>query len=231
MRAWENGPRPIADRLVAEHAVQEDAEAPLDDRIRDEQQVAAPKLRRQRHGDDVRQLALREVSDVVVLADDEAFPTTVGAWIDPAMHLEDHGPLGKGELRVRVWNGHHGLRPVRRSMQELPPIRAERNERDDVHVLAALAECDFERAAIGGGDEQLVLDAMRTCVLWKGREKTLDRARFLVLGRELVQLVVQRSDALGDRHVLRDSRQVAAVFLWALEGVGQPVGQTLPALR
>ncbi len=76
-----------------------------------------------------------------------------------------------------------------------------------------------------------MLDAVRTCVLRETREKALDRTGLLILGEELVQLVVQRPDALGDRHVLRDSRQIAAVFLGAVEGLGQPGGQTLPVRR
>ena len=110
-----------------------------------------------RHGDDVRQLALREVPDVVVLADDEALPVSIRPRIDPAVHLQDHGPLRQRELRVRVRDGDHGLRPVRRSMQELAPVRAERDEGDDVHFFAAILERALERTAVGGRDEQLVL--------------------------------------------------------------------------
>ena len=182
------------------------------------------------HRHDARQVALGEIPDVVVLADDEALLAAIGAGIDPAVHLQDHRPLCKRQLRVRVRDGDHGLRPVRRSMQELPPVRAERDERDDVHFLAALLECALERAAVGGGDEQLVLDAMRTCSSGRLARKRSTGPGSVALGEELVQLVVQRADALGDRHVLRDPRQVAAVFLGAVEGLGQPGGQTLPVL-
>jgi hypothetical protein len=116
-------------------------------------------------------------------------------------------------------------------VEKLSAVRAERNERDDVHFFAAVIECALQRAAVRGRDEELVLGAVGTGLLRKSRQEALYRARLITFGEELVQLVVQRADALGDRHVLRDPRQIAAVLLGAIEGLGQPRGQALPVLR
>ena len=146
VRARENGPRAIADRLVSEDAVQEDTKAPLDDRIRDEEQMAAAELRSERHGHDVREVALRQIPDVVVLADDEALAVAFGARIDSAVHLEDHRPLGQRELRVGVRDGDDRLGAVGRPVEELSSVRAERDERDDVDLFSALLERALESA-------------------------------------------------------------------------------------
>ncbi len=113
MSTGKHRPRAIADRLVAECAVQKDPEAPLHDRIGDEQQMAPPQLRSERDRNDVRQLGLREVADVVVFADDEALTIAIRARVDLAVDLENHGTLLEGELGVGVGNRDDRLRSRR----------------------------------------------------------------------------------------------------------------------
>ena len=78
LRTRQHRPRAVADRLIAEHAMQENAQAPFDDRIGDEEQMATSQLRGKSDRKNVCQLALREVRDVVVLTDDEALAPSLG---------------------------------------------------------------------------------------------------------------------------------------------------------
>ena len=55
----------------------------------------------------------------------------------------------------------------------------------------------------------------------------LDWPGLRVLCVQLVQLVVERPDALGRRDVLRDPRQVATVFFRAVERFGKPAREVL----
>src|SRR6266550_9164801 len=116
-------------------------------------------------------------------------------------------------------------------MEKLSAVRAERDEGDDVHFFAAILERALERAAVGSRDEQLVLGAASAGMLGEASEEALDGAGLIALGEEIVQLVVQRTDSLGDRHVLRDSRQVAAMLFGQIEGLGQPAREALPVFR
>ena len=53
--------------------------------------MASPELCREGDRENVCQLALREVPDVVVLADHEALSPALGPPIDSTVELEDHG--------------------------------------------------------------------------------------------------------------------------------------------
>ena len=71
--------------------MQEDAQAPFDDRVAEEEKVAPPQLRGEGDRYDVRELGLREIGDVVVLADDEALTPAIGSPIDVAVNLRMTG--------------------------------------------------------------------------------------------------------------------------------------------
>src|ERR1043166_2000172 len=83
-----NGPRAIAQRLIAPEPVENDAQVPVGHRVAEEEEVAAPKLRCDRYRDDARDVRLSEVVDVVVLGDDEALPLPFAAAVDLSVQLE-----------------------------------------------------------------------------------------------------------------------------------------------
>src|SRR5207244_9399493 len=126
---------------------------PLDHGIRDEQKVTPPQLRGERHGNDVGELALGEVSDVVVLADDEALTAAVRPVVDTAVHLENDRPVCERELGVRVRDRDNRLRAVRSPMEESSSVRPDGDERDKVELLSKVLEGSLERMAVAGRDE------------------------------------------------------------------------------
>ena len=71
-------PRLVGQLLLAGNAVQDDAHVPVAQAIAEEQEVALPQLRGQRHRHQVGQLGPRQVVDVVVFGDDVAVAIAVG---------------------------------------------------------------------------------------------------------------------------------------------------------
>src|SRR5205809_5516822 len=67
-------PGSIAERILPPETMEDDAQVPVGHRVAEKEKVAPPQLRCERHRDYVRELALREIADVVVLGDDEALP-------------------------------------------------------------------------------------------------------------------------------------------------------------
>ena len=220
LRAGEHGPRPVADRLVSEDPVEEHPEAPLDDRVGDEQQMAAAELRRERYRKDVREFALSQIADVVVLADDEALSAALSVQVDPAVHLEDDGPVREREVGVRVRNRDHGLGAVWRAVHELAAVRPSRHERDHVCILAGLLEGALHGVPVARGDDHRLIDFTCPHELRQARDETLDGPGVDGLREQIVQLVVERADSLRHSHVLRNARQVASMFLGAVERIG-----------
>ena len=60
------------------------------------------------------------------------------------MDLQDHRPALERDLRVRIREVDHACRALRRAVQELPAIAAQRDVRDHVERLARLAEGALE---------------------------------------------------------------------------------------
>ena len=88
---------------------------------------------------------LREVVDVVVLADDEALPLALGAAVDAAVDLEDHRAPVERELGVGVRDLDDGRGAVGGDVQELAAVPPEREVGDDVELLARARERLLER--------------------------------------------------------------------------------------
>ena len=64
--------------------------------------MAAPQAGGQRDGEHAAEAGLREVGDVVVLADDEALERARRRAIDLTVDLEDHGSLVERHVRIGV---------------------------------------------------------------------------------------------------------------------------------
>src|SRR6185437_2401832 len=142
--------------------MEEDPQAPGVKGIAEEEEMAPPELRRERHREDDRDLGLREVVDVVVLADDEALPLALRAAVDAAVDLEDHRSALERDVGVRVGDLDEGGGAVEADMQELAAVGAEREIRDDVEVLACLPERLLEDVVEVGRDDQLIRAAARS---------------------------------------------------------------------
>src|SRR5262249_55184936 len=118
--------------------MEEDPQAPLVERVAEEEEVAPPQSRSDRDRHDDRDLGLREMVDVIVLADDEALPFALGSHVDAAVELEDHGAALERKAGVRVRDLDDLCRSVSADMDELAAIPAERDVRHDVVILLQL---------------------------------------------------------------------------------------------
>ena len=202
-------PRAVADPLAAPDPVQEDTQAPLLERVAEEEEVAPAQPRSDCDGHDDGDLRLREVVDVVVLADDEALPLASGRAVDAAVDLEDHRAPLERQVGVGVRHVDDRRGAVGPDVQELAAVPAQRDIGDDVEVLACLVERPLERVVEVRRDDQLVRTAVSAVAgLRRGRGSGRQDA-VEVASKEGVELVVQRSDPVRERHVLGDVREVA----------------------
>ena len=89
-------PRPVRNGLVGPDPLEEDAQAPVEEPVAQEEEVGAPQLGGDRDGKASGDSALGEIRDVVVLADDEALELPCGRAIDLAVDLQDtvRSPIG-----------------------------------------------------------------------------------------------------------------------------------------
>src|SRR4029453_15230737 len=119
--------------------------------VAEEEEVAAAKPRRERDGNDGRQLRATEVVDVVVLGDDEALPLALGQRVDRAVELEDDRASFEAELGgVRVGNVDRPRGLSGRAMPEATALRSGSDVRHDVDLLAGLLERALEREVVVG---------------------------------------------------------------------------------
>src|SRR5689334_12181048 len=86
-----HGPGAVGDSLVTPHPAEKHAHVPVEHAVAEEQEMTSSELRRERHGHCARRLDVREVVDVVVLADDEALPLASRRPVDATVNLEDDG--------------------------------------------------------------------------------------------------------------------------------------------
>src|SRR5207247_3666333 len=114
-------------------------------------------LRRERHRHSASDVAPREVVDVVVLGDDEAFPLSLDTAVDLAVQLENDGPLLERQLRrVGVRQVDEPTGPVRADVTELAPVRPRSDVRHDIKFLTGLEEGRLEGEVVARGYEQLM---------------------------------------------------------------------------
>ena len=114
-------------------------------------------------------------------------------------------------------------------MEELPPVTSERHERDDVVLLAGVRERPLEHAVEPGGQEQLTGQPARAQERRERRERPVQRARARIRGVELVQLVVERPDAVRDGDPLGHAREAPRALRRAAEAPGKMLRRRLPA--
>ena len=129
----------------------------VDHRVPEEQEVAPSQLRCERDRNGTGHVALREVVDVVVLGDDEAFPFTVRASINLAVQLQDHRALFERQLcRVRVRQVDQTPCSVRADVTELPAVRSGCDVRDDVELFAGVEKGCLERKVVARRHQKLM---------------------------------------------------------------------------
>ncbi len=125
--------------------------------------MAATELGRERHGYDGGQLRVPEVVDVVVLGDDEALPLALGERVDGSVELQQDRPALERELdRVRVRDVDRPGRLTGRAVPEAAALRARRNVRHDVELLARILERALEGEVVVRADDELVQRAAIT---------------------------------------------------------------------
>ena len=93
-------------------------------------------------------------------------------------------------------------------MPELAAVRAGRDVRDDVELLARRVERPLEREVVAGRDHELVRRAPGAQHRRQAGEEAVHRLGLRRLLEATVQLVVERPRAVHRGDVLRDARQV-----------------------
>ena len=202
-------PRAVPDGPFSPDPVEDQPEVPVGHLVAEEEEVATAEPRREGDRNDGGQLRSAEVVDVVVLGDDEALPFALRQRIDGSVKLQDDRAAVEAELgrvRVRYVDRPRGLPGW--AMPEAAAMRAGRDVRDDVDLLAGLREGALERQVVVGRDDELVRRAPRTQDCRHACEETMERTRLDGRFEAGVQLVVQRTRALHRRYVLRDPRKV-----------------------
>ena len=116
------------------------------------------------------------------------------------------------KVGVRVRSVDHRGSAVRREVQELAAIAADRDVRDDVELLPGFAERALEREVVARRDDQLSCGA--PCARSTPASSASNRCtapRLEVRVEERVELVVERAEPALHGDVLRDARQIMTV--------------------
>ena len=176
--------------------MEEHTQAPVAKWVAEEQEVAAPELRDERDGHEAADISLCEVVDVVVLGDRKAFPLAIGLAVDLAEQSQDDGSLIQRNPGVRVRDLDDRRLAVARDVQEATLVTPAGNVRDDVDVLARIRERPLERKVEIRRQHERAGCTMVTGEPCSLCERTVHEARVEVAIQEVVQLVVERADAL-----------------------------------
>ena len=115
-------------------------------------------------------------------------------------------------------------------MDELPPVRAERQIGDDVELFARLGKRPLEQLVDVGRDDQLARRLALAEHSGKLGQQPVHGAGLAVAVEQRVQLVVERTDALQQRDVLGDVGEVVRMLGRTVEALRQ-VGGDLGSRR
>ena len=184
--------------------------------------MAAPQPSEDAHRDELGQVGVRQVLDVVVLADHEAVARFVAA-VDRAVDLEDHGAGVEREPGVLVGAIDQPALAVREAVDEAAVVRATGHVDDDLVGLARVAEGALEDVVVVGGDDELVEVALPLRLQRRGkrREEAVYRVRRVLRVEDVPEPLVQRPLAGGELDVLGDPGQLGPVGKRVAELVGQ----------
>ena len=221
-----HGPGAVRKSVMAPDPAQEDPQAPVVDRVAEEEQVAAPQTGRDLHGDRPGRLDAGEVVDVVVFADGEALELPRRPVVDMAVDLEQHAALLEREagVGVRLLDDRRDS-PLGLDVQELaavPPGGEIRRRRRALRPPSANARST--PVSKRRRHDQLLRQPPLAQQRRQAREPAVEERRLEVPGEREVELVVQRTDAVARGDGLRHVCEAAAVDV-ELEAVGEERGE------